>query len=133
MGAKFSKSSKGEKKWDEMKLNGKSLPENFDKTSTLPASFRRRDEEVVMTGTLPRSLNRIRVSIQDLENPAKTGRPNEVSLTHAKLNKLKPNPRSQPNQAVSCLHKKRARINLLMLLQTYLRLSSQSRIFRHAH
>merc|ERR1719312_1472313 len=37
---------------------GKSLPENFDKTSTLPASFRRRDEEVVMTGTLPRNLNR---------------------------------------------------------------------------
>merc|ERR1719431_2550012 len=41
-----------------MKVNGKSLPENFDKTSTLPASFRRRDEEVVMTGTLPRNLNR---------------------------------------------------------------------------
>jgi len=58
MGAKFSKSSKGEKKWDDMKVNGKSLPENFDKTSTLPASFRRRDEEVVMTGTLPRNLNR---------------------------------------------------------------------------
>merc|ERR1712115_316611 len=57
-GAKFSKSSKGEKKWDDMKVNGKSLPENFDKTSTLPASFRRRDEEVVMTGTLPRNLNR---------------------------------------------------------------------------
>ena len=58
MGAKFSKSSKGEKKWEDMKVNGKSLPENFDKTSTLPASFRRRDEEVVMTGTLPRNLNR---------------------------------------------------------------------------
>jgi len=60
MGAKFSKSSKGEKKWDEMQVNGKSLPENFDKTSTLPASFRRsaRDEDVVMTGTLPRNLNR---------------------------------------------------------------------------
>eukprot|EP00090_Calanus_glacialis_P019432 TRINITY_DN2985_c0_g1_i1.p1 TRINITY_DN2985_c0_g1~~TRINITY_DN2985_c0_g1_i1.p1 ORF type:complete len:950 (-),score=328.83 TRINITY_DN2985_c0_g1_i1:224-3004(-) len=58
MGAKFSKSSKGEKKWDEMKVNGKSLPANFDKTSTLPASFRRRDEEVVLTGTLPRNLNR---------------------------------------------------------------------------
>eukprot|EP00092_Neocalanus_flemingeri_P004055 GFUD01004365.1.p1 GENE.GFUD01004365.1~~GFUD01004365.1.p1 ORF type:complete len:1033 (-),score=421.72 GFUD01004365.1:250-3348(-) len=58
MGAKFSKSSKGEKKWDDMKVNGKTLPENFDKTSTLPASFRRRDEEVVLTGTLPRNLNR---------------------------------------------------------------------------
>merc|ERR1712013_945371 len=45
-------------KWEDMKVNGKSLPENFDKTSTLPASFRRRDEEVVMTGTLPRNLNR---------------------------------------------------------------------------
>jgi len=58
MGSKFSKSSKGEKKWDDLKVNGKSLPENFDKTSTLPASFRRRDEEVVMTGTLPRNLSR---------------------------------------------------------------------------
>jgi len=58
MGSKFSKSSKAEKKWDELKVNGKALPENFDKTSTLPASFRRRDEEVIMTGTLPRNLNR---------------------------------------------------------------------------
>jgi len=58
MGTKFSKSSKEEKKWDEFKGNVKSLPENFDKTSTLPASFRRTTEEVSRTGTLPRNLNR---------------------------------------------------------------------------
>ena len=37
---------------------GKVCQKILTKLSTLPASFRRRDEEVVMTGTLPRSLNR---------------------------------------------------------------------------
>eukprot|EP00092_Neocalanus_flemingeri_P003400 GFUD01003642.1.p1 GENE.GFUD01003642.1~~GFUD01003642.1.p1 ORF type:complete len:717 (+),score=243.96 GFUD01003642.1:188-2338(+) len=65
MGAKLSK--KGDKKADdEFIINGKSLPENFDNTSTLPASFRRKKHQEVSkfgslprnSGTLPRHLDR---------------------------------------------------------------------------
>jgi len=54
MGTKLSKSNKGEKKEDFI-ANGRSWPDSFDKTSTLPASFRRKGHEVSKTGSLPRN------------------------------------------------------------------------------
>merc|ERR1719186_1169373 len=58
MGTKLSKSNKGDKgdkKEDEFIVNGRNFPENFDGTSTLPASFRRKGQEVARTGSLPRN------------------------------------------------------------------------------
>eukprot|EP00090_Calanus_glacialis_P006060 TRINITY_DN14752_c0_g1_i1.p1 TRINITY_DN14752_c0_g1~~TRINITY_DN14752_c0_g1_i1.p1 ORF type:complete len:715 (-),score=248.84 TRINITY_DN14752_c0_g1_i1:113-2218(-) len=57
MGTKLSKSNKGGK-GEEFITNGKSLPENFAQTSTLPSSFRKKGQSVnrsEWTGSLPRN------------------------------------------------------------------------------
>eukprot|EP00090_Calanus_glacialis_P022085 TRINITY_DN3407_c0_g1_i1.p1 TRINITY_DN3407_c0_g1~~TRINITY_DN3407_c0_g1_i1.p1 ORF type:complete len:512 (+),score=185.02 TRINITY_DN3407_c0_g1_i1:179-1714(+) len=51
MGAKFSKTVKGEKSPDGVVDESSNT---FDKTSTLPATFKKKDEEVNKAGTLPR-------------------------------------------------------------------------------
>lgn len=51
MGAKFSKTVKGETTLD---CAGDEASDTFDKTSTLPATFKKKDEEVNKAGTLPR-------------------------------------------------------------------------------
>jgi len=51
MGAKFSKSGKGDKCIDDPVDESS---DTFDKTSTLPATFKKKDEEVTKAGTLPR-------------------------------------------------------------------------------
>ena len=51
MGAKFSKTGKGEKT---LECAGDETSDTFDKTSTLPATFKKKDEEVNKAGTLPR-------------------------------------------------------------------------------
>jgi len=51
MGTKFSKTLKGEKTLD---CVGDESSDTFNKTSTLPATFKKKDEEVNKAGTLPR-------------------------------------------------------------------------------
>merc|ERR1712142_848394 len=51
MGAKFSKTVKGEKSLD---CAVDESSDTFDKTCTLPATFKKKDEEVNKAGTLPR-------------------------------------------------------------------------------
>jgi len=53
MGAKFSKGGKVKQNGTDAALD-ESL-DTFNKTSTLPASFRKKDAEITMSGTLPRS------------------------------------------------------------------------------
>ena len=57
MGTKLSKSNKGGK-GEEFLQNGKTLPDNFGQTSTLPASFRKKGQNVnraEWTNSLPRN------------------------------------------------------------------------------
>jgi len=69
MGAKQSKGGK-------VKQNGTETPgdeglDTFDKTSTLPASFKAKDDETTKCGTLPRegvALDRNTSSARDLES-----------------------------------------------------------------